>query len=327
MGPFNPMDPQAHASFAYPFTSRRKRRVLFTQAQICTLEHRFNQQKYLTAQERESLAMNTNLSATQVKIWFQNHRYKAKKASEEKKKLAEIKTKDSKGSVGGGGGSGGGGERAASPGSDAKIGESSECSDQNSTMELACAAAGEGPGEKKPDFRYKPDVSSSAVGGKTEGTAMKVETAHIYKSADVLSGYEHMDQSAHNMLSAHTKGWGWHAPYYDPKTSLPTYAPPPSADAAVKLEQSIGQDRRFAWNIDRRDYDERLKASVAGAKQALGEHQLTAPKTGSSAILNSSYYYPPNSWASMQHSNPSLTMGRMPLPLATDAHNEYQMNV
>ena len=60
---------------------RRKRRILFTQAQIYELERRFKQQKYLSAPEREHLSTMIGLSPTQVKIWFQNHRYKTKKAS------------------------------------------------------------------------------------------------------------------------------------------------------------------------------------------------------------------------------------------------------
>lgn len=59
---------------------RRKRRVLFAQAQICELERRFKQQRYLSAPERERLAGSIGLTPTQVKIWFQNHRYKTKKA-------------------------------------------------------------------------------------------------------------------------------------------------------------------------------------------------------------------------------------------------------
>ncbi|XP_025049172.1 LOW QUALITY PROTEIN: homeobox protein Nkx-2.4-like [Alligator sinensis] len=58
---------------------QRKRRVLFSQAQVCELEKRFERQKYLTAAERERLAQLTRLTPTQVKIWFQNHRYKAKR--------------------------------------------------------------------------------------------------------------------------------------------------------------------------------------------------------------------------------------------------------
>lgn len=50
---------------------KRKRRVLFTKAQTFALERRFRTQKYLSAPEREQLAQGINLTATQVKIWFQ----------------------------------------------------------------------------------------------------------------------------------------------------------------------------------------------------------------------------------------------------------------
>ncbi|XP_029439125.1 homeobox protein Nkx-2.5 [Rhinatrema bivittatum] len=58
---------------------RRKPRVLFSQAQVYELERRFKQQKYLSAPEREHLAGALKLSPTQVKIWFQNRRYKCKR--------------------------------------------------------------------------------------------------------------------------------------------------------------------------------------------------------------------------------------------------------
>ena len=49
-------------------SQRRKRRVLFTQAQVYELERRFKQQKYLSAPEREALAQGINLTPTQVVI-------------------------------------------------------------------------------------------------------------------------------------------------------------------------------------------------------------------------------------------------------------------
>ncbi|XP_060616968.2 homeobox protein Nkx-2.5 [Anolis sagrei] len=58
---------------------RRKPRVLFSQAQVYELERRFKQQKYLSAPERDHLASALKLSSTQVKIWFQNRRYKCKR--------------------------------------------------------------------------------------------------------------------------------------------------------------------------------------------------------------------------------------------------------
>ncbi|XP_051908233.1 homeobox protein Nkx-2.4-like [Hippocampus zosterae] len=63
---------------------RRKRRVLFSQAQVFELERRFKQQKYLSAPEREHLAGLIHLSPNQVKIWFQNHRYKLKRQLKDK---------------------------------------------------------------------------------------------------------------------------------------------------------------------------------------------------------------------------------------------------
>ncbi|PKK26292.1 NK2 homeobox 2 [Columba livia] len=52
--------------------------------QTLPLERRFKQQKYLSAPEREHLASLIHLTPTQVKIWFQNHRYKMKRARAEK---------------------------------------------------------------------------------------------------------------------------------------------------------------------------------------------------------------------------------------------------
>ncbi|XP_036368047.1 homeobox protein Nkx-2.5 isoform X1 [Octopus sinensis] len=63
---------------------RRKPRVLFSQAQVYELERRFKQQRYLSAPEREQLANMLKLTSTQVKIWFQNRRYKCKRQRQDK---------------------------------------------------------------------------------------------------------------------------------------------------------------------------------------------------------------------------------------------------
>ncbi|EPB69718.1 homeobox domain protein [Ancylostoma ceylanicum] len=49
-----------------PMSQRRKRRVLFSQAQVYELERRFKQAKYLTAPEREQLANSIHLTPTQA---------------------------------------------------------------------------------------------------------------------------------------------------------------------------------------------------------------------------------------------------------------------
>ncbi|XP_059193899.1 NK2 transcription factor related 7 [Centropristis striata] len=63
---------------------RRKPRVLFSQSQVSELEMRFRQQRYLSAPEREHLAHVLKLTSTQVKIWFQNRRYKCKRQRQDK---------------------------------------------------------------------------------------------------------------------------------------------------------------------------------------------------------------------------------------------------
>ncbi len=64
------MDPgkAAAAGMQFPMASqRRKRRVLFSQAQVCELEQRFRKGRYLTAPEREQLANSIGLTATQAR--------------------------------------------------------------------------------------------------------------------------------------------------------------------------------------------------------------------------------------------------------------------
>lgn len=77
--------------------SRRKRRVLFSQQQVVELERRFRANKYLSAQDREHLARSINLTPTQVKIWFQNQRYKHKRQEKEKKMDGNGKWNESEG--------------------------------------------------------------------------------------------------------------------------------------------------------------------------------------------------------------------------------------
>ena len=80
----HPYDQNRYPGMPFSLAQRRKRRILFSQAQIYELERRYKQQKYLSAPEREHLASMIGLTPTQIKIWFQNHRYKTKKAQKDK---------------------------------------------------------------------------------------------------------------------------------------------------------------------------------------------------------------------------------------------------
>ncbi|CAF4810219.1 unnamed protein product [Pieris macdunnoughi] len=61
-------------------SGRKKRsRAAFSHAQVYELERRFSQQRYLSGPERADLAVSLKLTETQVKIWFQNRRYKTKR--------------------------------------------------------------------------------------------------------------------------------------------------------------------------------------------------------------------------------------------------------
>ncbi|KAI3378694.1 hypothetical protein SNEBB_005619 [Seison nebaliae] len=88
---FNKKEPKR---LRIPDDKKQKRaRILFSEDQVKYLEELFNHQKYLEPDDRKQVANKIGLSPQQVKIWFQNHRYKNNKQEKEIKKNGEIKIK------------------------------------------------------------------------------------------------------------------------------------------------------------------------------------------------------------------------------------------
>ncbi|KAI1717715.1 homeobox domain-containing protein [Ditylenchus destructor] len=89
-GPDAPQDPAPLDSTSCSISSNRgsKKRILFSREQINELEAFYVRKKFISTSERSALAKRIGLNSTQVKIWFQNRRYKNRKIEKDLKFLA-----------------------------------------------------------------------------------------------------------------------------------------------------------------------------------------------------------------------------------------------
>ncbi|MEE6486280.1 hypothetical protein FKM82_014566 [Ascaphus truei] len=77
-------------------SGKKRSRAAFSHAQVYELERRFSLQRYLSGPERADMAAALKLTETQVKIWFQNRRYKTKRklmATQQSSKSSQMPAK------------------------------------------------------------------------------------------------------------------------------------------------------------------------------------------------------------------------------------------
>ncbi|XP_073235281.1 uncharacterized protein [Porites lutea] len=74
-------------------STKKKKRPLFSQHQVETMEKQFTKHRYITEDKRAELSAELSLTETQVKTWFQNRRTKWRKELRDKVETTVSQTR------------------------------------------------------------------------------------------------------------------------------------------------------------------------------------------------------------------------------------------